>query len=87
MSYKAFVSSTFVDLKEHRTRVIEALRNAGLHVDPMEVWTAGNDEPKYLSVDRMGDCDLCKAVPAHKRNNCHTTSARCRSSATLAPTG
>lgn len=59
MSYKAFVSSTFVDLKEHRARVIEALRNAGLHVDPMEDWTADHEEPRHLSVDRMRDCDLC----------------------------
>jgi hypothetical protein len=34
--YKAFVSSTFVDLKEHRAHVINSLRNAGFFVDPME---------------------------------------------------
>ena len=39
-SHKAFVSSTFEDLKEHRAYVIKALRDAGIHVDPMENWTA-----------------------------------------------
>jgi uncharacterized protein DUF4062 len=39
MSIKVFVSSTYVDLKEHRQRVIAQLRRAGYHVDPMEDWT------------------------------------------------
>lgn len=32
---KAFVSSTFEDLKEPRAYVNRALRDAGIHVDPM----------------------------------------------------
>jgi hypothetical protein len=45
VAYKAFVSSTFVDLKEHRAHVISSLRRAGFVVDPMEDWTADSDEP------------------------------------------
>jgi uncharacterized protein (DUF58 family) len=36
MAYKAFVSSTFEDLREHRREVIASLRKAGILVDPME---------------------------------------------------
>jgi hypothetical protein len=37
MSYQAFVSSTFEDLKDHRADVIRSLRRAGISVNPMEV--------------------------------------------------
>ena len=40
MDYKTLVSSTFEDLKDHRSWVIAALRKAGIFVDPMEEWTA-----------------------------------------------
>jgi hypothetical protein len=56
---KAFVSSTFVDLKEHRVHVIEQLHKAGFFVDPMEDWTASKDEPKEFSRKRLDGCDLC----------------------------
>lgn len=45
-AYKAFVSSTYLDLKDHRARVIGALRGMGMFVDPMEDWKADSDEPK-----------------------------------------
>jgi hypothetical protein len=35
------------------------LTAAGIFVDPMEEWTAASDEPKYLSMARVKDCDLC----------------------------
>jgi len=69
MSYKAFVSSTFIDLKEHRARAIDALRKAGIYVDPMEDWTADSDEPKHASVDRMRDCDLCILLVGARRGH------------------
>jgi hypothetical protein len=64
---KAFVSSTFADLKDHRAHVIEQLRNAGFFVDPMENWTADTDEPKQFSQDRMEGCDLCVLLVAFRR--------------------
>lgn len=69
MDYKAFVSSTFVDLKEHRARAIAALRKAGIHVDPMEDWTADTDEPKRVSVQRMRDCDVCVLLVGARRGH------------------
>ncbi|MDI3467464.1 MAG: hypothetical protein OJF50_006285 [Nitrospira sp.] len=67
MSYKAFVSSTFEDLKEHRAHVIRALRRAGFFVDPMEDWPADSDEPKRFSQDRLTGCDLCVLLVAFRR--------------------
>jgi len=37
---RAFVSSTYVDSKEHRAYVIARLTAARIFVDPMEKWTA-----------------------------------------------
>src|SRR6478672_13560737 len=69
MTHKAFVSSTFEDLKEHRNYVIEALRNAGIMVDPMENWTAATDEPKVFSQERVNGCDLCVLLVAFRRGD------------------
>ncbi|MGE3976462.1 MAG: DUF4062 domain-containing protein [Nitrospira sp.] len=66
-THKAFVSSTFVDLREHREHVIRSLRRAGFFVDPMEDWTADNDEPKKFSQDRLDGCDLCVLLVAFRR--------------------
>jgi len=66
-SYKAFVSSTFKDLKDHRARVIGVLRRMGIVVDPMEDWTADSDEPKDFSQARLEDCDLCVLLVAFRR--------------------
>ena len=67
MPYRAFVSSTFVDLKDHRAHVISSLRRAGFAVDPMEEWTADSDEPKNFSQDRLNGCDLCVLLVAFRR--------------------
>jgi hypothetical protein len=67
MSHQAFVSSTFLDLKEHRAHVINQLRRSGIHVDPMEDWTADADEPKKFSQERVEGCDLCILLVAFRR--------------------
>jgi uncharacterized protein DUF4062 len=67
VTYKAFVSSTFEDLKEHRAFVIDAIRRAGIVVDPMEDWTADADEPRLFSIDRLDGCDLCVLLVAFRR--------------------
>lgn len=65
--YKAFVSSTFEDLKDHRAHVIRSLRRAGFFVDPMEDWPADSDEPKQFSQDRLAGCHLCILLVAFRR--------------------
>lgn len=64
---KAFVSSTFEDLKDHRSYVISRLRDAGVDVDPMEYWTADSKEPKQFSKDRIIGCDICILLVAFRR--------------------
>ncbi|MGE0470304.1 MAG: SUMF1/EgtB/PvdO family nonheme iron enzyme [Nitrospira sp.] len=65
--YKAFVSSTFEDLKNHRAHVIRSLRRTGFFVDPMEDWPADSDEPKQFSQDRLDGCHLCILLVAFRR--------------------
>ncbi len=67
--YKAFVSSTFVDLKEHRAHVISELRKAGFFVDPMEEWTSDAQQPKVLSTNRLDGCRLCILLVARRRGH------------------
>ena len=69
MAHKAFVSSTFKDLKNRRDHVIASLRNAGFFVDPMEDWSAASDEPKQFSQDRIRDCDLCVLLVGFRRGH------------------
>ena len=66
-TYKAFVSSTYEDLKAHREFTIQALREAGIFVDPMENWTAESDEPKNFSTERVEGCDFCVLLVALRR--------------------
>ncbi len=66
MDYKAFVSSTFLDLKDHRAHVIRELRKAGFFVDPMEEWTSAAQEPKLLSTNRLDDDALWKTEWAER---------------------
>lgn len=72
MDYKAFVSSTFLDLQEHRAHVIRELRKAGFFVDPMEEWTSAAQEPKVLSVNRLEGCTLCVLLVARRRGHVPT---------------
>jgi hypothetical protein len=67
--FRAFVSSTFEDLKNQRSLVVGALRNARFFVDPMEDWTATTDAPKTLSVSRVKGCDLCVLLVGFRRGH------------------
>jgi Domain of unknown function (DUF4062) len=69
MPHKAFVSSTFEDLKDHRHHVITALRKAGFFVDPMQDWTAATDEPKQFSQSRVRGCELCILLVGFRRGH------------------
>jgi hypothetical protein len=67
MAHKAFISSTYEDLRSHRAHVIEILRKSGFQVDPMEDWGAASDEPKAFSQARVNGCDLCILLVAFRR--------------------
>jgi formylglycine-generating enzyme required for sulfatase activity len=67
VAYRAFVSSTFKDLRDHRRHVIAGLRRAEFHVDPMEEWPADSEEPKTFSQKRVDGCHLCVVLVAYRR--------------------
>jgi Domain of unknown function (DUF4062)/NACHT domain len=67
MAVKVFVSSTYIDLKDHRQRVITQLRRAGYHVDPMEDWTSDANEPRRFSLDRLDGCQACVLLVGFRR--------------------
>jgi hypothetical protein len=67
MPVKVFVSSTYIDLKDHRQRVITQLRRAGYQVDPMEDWTSDADEPRRFSLDRLDGCQACVLLVGFRR--------------------
>ena len=66
---RAFVSSTYRDLHDHRAYVIDRLTQSGIVVDPMEKWTAASDEPKVLSQARVKDCQLCVLLVGFRRGH------------------
>jgi Domain of unknown function (DUF4062) len=63
---KAFVSSTFKDLEEHRAKVIAGLRKLpGVQVLAMEDWAADPNQPKRLCLERVRACDVFIAIVGH----------------------
>ena len=49
---KVFLSSTYLDLIEHRKAVVNALRTMGEEVDHMEIFGARDEEPTKASLVR-----------------------------------
>lgn len=67
--YKAFLSSTFDDLYQHRAEAIRALQAAGFLVDPMENSQADRDAPVRFSAARLDGCNLCILLVAFRRGS------------------
>jgi Domain of unknown function (DUF4062) len=69
VAYRAFVSSTFKDLRRHREVAIATLRRSGFTVDPMEDWPAATQAPSGFSQERIDGCDLCILLLARRRGH------------------
>ena len=54
---RVFVSSTFVDLREHREAAIRGPRQFGHDVVAMEDFTAASAPPVQIALERVGECD------------------------------
>ena len=68
MQKKAFVAATTSDLSGHRAYVIDKLRKSGIHVDPMEEWSAGGSlSPSDFCRQQVSGCDLLVLLVAWKR--------------------
>lgn len=65
-TYSLFLSSTFIDLKEHRRSAIDALDRLGQKVDRMEIFGARPDEPKTGCLKEVESCDLFVGIYAHR---------------------
>jgi hypothetical protein len=63
---KAFVSSTYSDLIEHRQAVIEMLLRLKLQPIAMEFFGAEPNEPKRVCADEIRECDLFIGIYAHR---------------------
>ena len=74
--YKAFVSSTFEDLSQHRAEAIQSLQRAGFLVDTMENWQADRDTPVNFSAARLDGCKLCVLLVGFRRGSIPPDSSR-----------
>lgn len=62
---KAFLSSTYKDLIEHRKLAVEALERLGQEVGRMEVFGARPEEPIKAVLSEIEACDIFIGIYAH----------------------
>ena len=63
---KVFLSSTYLDLIEHRKAVVQTLRTMGEDVEHMEIFGARNEEPTEASLEELDKCDVLVGVYAYR---------------------
>ncbi len=63
---KAFLSSTYIDLIEHRKFAVEALERLGQEVGRMEVFGARPEEPTKACLSEIQSCDFFIGIYAHR---------------------
>jgi len=63
---KAFLSSTYIDLIEHRKLAIEALERLGQEVGRMEVFGARPEEPIKACLSEIEACGIFVGIYAHR---------------------
>ena len=63
---KTFLSSTYIDLVEHRQAAAEAVERLGQQVGRMEVFGARPDEPSEACFTEIDECDLFVGIYAHR---------------------
>ncbi|WP_170068014.1 DUF4062 domain-containing protein [Lentzea guizhouensis] len=63
---RVFVSSTYLDLLDHRQAVAEAIRGLALHADGMETWPADARDSSTYSADRVRQADVYVLLLAHR---------------------
>ena len=63
---KVFISSTYLDLIEHRKAVVNALRTMDEEVGHMEIFGARDDEATTFSLDELYKCEVLVGVYAYR---------------------
>ena len=63
---KVFLSSTYLDLIEHRKEAAEALARLGHHVIGMETFNARTEDPTKASLSEVDECNFFVGIYAHR---------------------
>jgi tetratricopeptide (TPR) repeat protein len=63
---KIFLSSTYLDLIEHRKAAVNSLRAMGEEVEHMEIFGARDEEPTKASLDELDGCDVLVGIYAYR---------------------
>jgi hypothetical protein len=66
MKKNVYVSSTFLDLKEHRAALKIALERAKYDVECMEKYPAFDERPKDKCLEDVAACDYYVLILAHR---------------------
>lgn len=61
-----FISSTSIDLPEHRRKVTAAILELGLYSDGMEHWPAADCDSLALCLGKVDEADLFVGIYAHR---------------------
>ena len=65
-SKRIFISSTSIDLPEHRQKVIDACIQLGLMPDGMEHWPAADAKALKFCLDKVNQADVFVGIYAHR---------------------
>ena len=65
-SKRVFISSTSIDLPEHRQKVIDACNQLHLIPDGMEHWPAADAEALKFCLDKVNQVDVFVGIYAHR---------------------
>src|SRR5512147_865772 len=63
---KVFISSTYVDLIEHRKAAHDALERLGQEVGRMEIFGARTEEATSAALSQLEKCDLIVGIYAYR---------------------
>ena len=63
---KAFISSTFMDLKQHRAAVADAIERLGIELSRMETFGARPDEPFNACLYEIDRAHFFVGIYAHR---------------------
>lgn len=63
---KVFISSTYLDLTEHRKAVVNAIRTIDEEVGHMEVFGARDEEPTTVSLEELDKCQVLVGIYAYR---------------------
>ncbi len=64
---KVFLSSTYLDLLEHRREAEEALTRLGHHVIGMETFNARTEDPTTASLAEVGECHFFVGIRPYRK--------------------